>query len=152
MVHKVKPATEICLVISKSENLNLIVYQGQVAGGALKKADAVESYWILFARAADGSKQEPLNMIERNTAYGHTCKTDGSGNHSMVIAALKTKPIRVELQGEEVVCLTSINGVEDCKLKFVYVQMKEKAWVPGVQHLDLYGCTPDGADTFERLA
>eukprot|EP00756_Hemistasia_phaeocysticola_P004399 Hpha_TRINITY_DN12787_c0_g1::TRINITY_DN12787_c0_g1_i3::g.114252::m.114252 len=159
-VHALKPAHEIAFIVVKSENENTVVYQGKYKGEGAERAldnPAVEVYWIDFAKDPAGGAQAGLNLIERNTAYGMTVKPVDETTHSLVLAALKSKAIILRLdeaEGEErkIVGTTAVADVEAAQLTMVYVQMKEKAWVPGVQHIDIVGRNPaSGEFVFERL-
>jgi len=161
-VHAIKPAEEIAFIIIKSENENTVIYQGKYQGegeGRQLADPAVEVYWIDFKKDPEGKSQEwnaqksGLNMIERNTAYGMTCKADGDGVSTVLMTALKEKPIKVKLGPDgRIMASTSCGGVEDTQLMMVYVQMKEKAWVPGVQHIDVVCKNPESGEyMFERI-
>ena len=48
------------------------------------------------------------------------------------------------------VARTDINGVDDCKLFGVYVHMAQGWITPSVEHIELFGETPDGQPILEK--
>lgn len=112
----------------------------------LDPALPVRPYWIMHAR--DPVNEEGLTMLERNTAYGSTCTemvdkagAQGEKRYSMVLSALKNRPIQVwaDATGElHAVC--TIDGKPD-ELLCVFFKTTSSWLGPSVDYIELRGIT-----------
>mmetsp|Transcript_21679 Transcript_21679/g.42586 ORF Transcript_21679/g.42586 Transcript_21679/m.42586 type:complete len:384 (-) Transcript_21679:59-1210(-) len=143
MYMKVFLQKKVLFYVSKSENNNVVVYEANLdaSGKTLDPKEPVKVYWILYARTP--CVEEGLTILERNTAYGSTCKpiADRPGHYLMTLSAIPSKPIEVWVdESGELHAQTSINGMVD-ELLQVAVQSSSGGWLslPRVDYIDLMG-------------
>uniref|UniRef100_A0A7S2WL15 DUF4833 domain-containing protein n=1 Tax=Mucochytrium quahogii TaxID=96639 RepID=A0A7S2WL15_9STRA len=141
-------AKNVLFYIERSNNSNAVIYEANTADGAFVKGDPVKVYWIMYAKSP--VNEEGLNMVERNTAYGHTCTENADGSYDLVLAALKTKKIKLSIDGDGVMhAVTQINNV-DAELSKIYVENTTSWGMPKVKYIDLKG-KAEGKDIEERI-
>ncbi|GBG30325.1 Hypothetical Protein FCC1311_065442 [Hondaea fermentalgiana] len=138
----------VLFYVSKSENHNVVVYEANLDGsGALDPVNPVNVYWILYARQP--CVEEGLTILERNTAYGSTCKPVASrpGHFEMILSAIKTKSIEVWVdEAGALHAQTEISGKMDELLRVSVQSSTNWLNLPKVDYIDLVG-----AASTERL-
>ena len=97
----------------------------------------VEAFWRKFN--IDGSKQ-PLNFIERLTAYGVKLDRTKAGQPvTFSIAALPERKLTVSLDGDHRPQALMQIGGHKVKVAYVYLHVVEGGLMPNVPDLDIFG-------------
>jgi hypothetical protein len=124
--------------VQRSPNSNTVIYAAKLDGpGKLDPSAPVEAFWRKFN--IDGSKQ-PLNFIERMTAYGVKLdKTRAGQPVSFSIAALPERKLTVSFDdAHHPQALMQIDG-HKVKVAYVYLHVVEGGLMPSVPDLDIFG-------------
>jgi hypothetical protein len=124
--------------VQRSPNSNTVIYAARLdAKGNLDPSAPVEAFWRKFN--IDGSKQ-PLNFIERMTAYGVKLDRAKAGQPATFsIAALPERKLSVSLDsGHRPQALMQI-GSHKVKVAYVYLHVVEGGLMPSVPELDIFG-------------
>jgi hypothetical protein len=124
-----KGGPDIVFVIHRSNNTNCVCYKGDAAKG-------VEVLWIMFEKK--GEPTEGLTFAEKKTAYGFTCKPNGTGEWALKMKALSDREITISCVDGAWVAKTRIGQVQDATLRAVHVEMK-KQMIPAVKHIEIFG-------------
>lgn len=137
--------------VQRSPNSNTVIYAARLdAGGRLDASTPVEGFWRKFN--IDGSKQ-PLNFIERMTAYGVKIDKNKAGQPvTFSIAALPERKLTVSFDGaHHPEALMQIGG-HKVKVSYVYLHVVEGGLMPRVPELDIFGTdTASGKAIHEHL-
>ena len=105
----------------------------------------------MYAKA--DKHEEGLNMIERNTAYGMTCTPDAGkpGNFTIMLKAVKDRPIKVSMDAEGVLHARMMIGGKEGEVLHIFVEFKTSWGMPKVVSIDLYGRMADGSIAKETI-
>jgi hypothetical protein len=124
--------------VQRSPNSNTVIYAANLdAKGNLNASAPVEAFWRKFN--IDGSKQ-PLNFIERMTAYGVKLDRTAAGKPAAFsIAALPERKLTVSLDGEHRPQALMQIGSHKVKVAYVYLHVVEGGLMPSVPDLDVFG-------------
>ena len=124
--------------VQRSPNSNTVVYAANLdAKGNLNPSTPVDAFWRKFN--IDGSKQ-PLNFIERMTAYGVKLDRSKAGQPvTFSIAALPERKVTVSLDSERKPQALMQIGSHKVKVAYVYLQVVEGGLMPSVPSLDIFG-------------
>ena len=124
--------------VQRSPNSNTVIYAARLDGpGKLDASTPVEAFWRKFN--IDGSKQ-PLNFIERMTAYGVKLDRNKPGQPvSFSIAALPERKLTVSFdEAHHPQALMQVDG-HKVKVAYVYLHVVEGGLMPSVPDLDIFG-------------
>lgn len=124
--------------VQRSPNSNTVIYVARLdAKGNLNSSAPVEAFWRKFN--IDGSKQ-PLNFIERMTAYGVKLDRTKPGQPvTFSIAALPERKLSVSLDSEHRPQALMQIGSHRVKVAYVYLHVVEGGLMPSVPELDIFG-------------
>ncbi|HYS45105.1 MAG TPA: DUF4833 domain-containing protein [Rhizomicrobium sp.] len=124
--------------VQRSPNSNTVVYAAKLDGrGNLDSRVPVEAFWRKFN--IDGSKQ-PLNFLERMTAYGVKLDRRKPGQPvTFTIAALPQRKLTVTLDAQHRPEATMSIAGKTVKVAYVYLQVEERGLLPSVPSLDIFG-------------
>ena len=124
--------------VQRSPNSNTVIYAANLDGrGNLNASAPVEAFWRKFN--IDGSKQ-PLNFIERMTAYGVKLDRNKSGQPATFsIAALPERKLTVSLDERRRPQAVMQVGNHKVKVAYVYLHVVEGGLMPSVPDLDVFG-------------
>ena len=124
--------------VQRSPNSNTVIYAANLDGrGNLNASAPVEAFWRKFN--IDGSKQ-PLNFIERMTAYGVKLDRNKSGQPATFsIAALPERKLTVSLDEKRRPQAVMQVGNHKVKVAYVYLHVVEGGLMPSVPDLDVFG-------------
>jgi len=124
--------------VQRSPNSNTVIYTAKLdAKGNLNSSAPVEAFWRKFN--IDGSKQ-PLNFIERMTAYGVKLDRTKPGQPvTFSIAALPERKLSVSLDSEHRPQALIQIGNHRVKVAYVYLHVVEGGLMPSVPELDIFG-------------
>jgi hypothetical protein len=124
--------------VQRSPNSNTVIYAAKLdAKGNLNPSAPVEAFWRKFN--IDGSRQ-PLNFIERMTAYGVKLDRNKAGQPvTFSIAALPERKVTVSLDGEHRPQALMQIGSHKVKVAYVYLHVVEGGLMPSVPDLDVFG-------------
>jgi len=124
--------------VQRSPNSNTVIYAARLdAKGNLNSSAPVEAFWRKFN--IDGSKQ-PLNFIERMTAYGVKLDQTKAGQPvTFSIAALPERKLCVSLDSEHRPQALMQIGNHRVKVAYVYLHVVEGGLMPSVPELDIFG-------------
>jgi hypothetical protein len=137
--------------VQRSPNSNTVIYAAKLdAKGHLNPSAPVEAFWRKFN--IDGSKQ-PLNFIERMTAYGVKLDQHKAGQPvTFAIAALPERKLTLSLDGEHRPQALMQIGSHKVKVAYVYLHVVEGGLMPSVPDLDVFGTdTASGKAIHEHL-
>jgi hypothetical protein len=137
--------------VQRSPNSNTVVYTAKLnAQGNLDSKMPVEAFWRKFN--IDGSRQ-PLNFIERMTAYGVKLEAHRPGQPvTFTIAALPQRRLTLSLDAQHHPQATMAIGSHIVKVVYVYLQVVEGGLMPSVPSLDIFGIdTSSGKAVHEHL-
>jgi len=151
----------IFLVISRSKNQNLVIYEAVKSGSDFNAEKPVDVYWLDIdpeyvaktrAKGVQDDRTE-LNMLEKQFAYGLSWTKHKDGGYELKLVALPEKLLHLELGHDgKLHCWTTIAG-QRASLCYVYVNSVDRTLrLPKVVYVDLVGHTADGKPVFERLA
>ena len=144
----------LAFVIHRNKNRNVVVYAANVIqnytsdSGSMNNKPRLDQnsplniFWINFE--LDGNPKEDLNVIERNLAYGVSCKParhGKEGHYEVTLQSLQDRTINLYLNAKgQVIVTTTINGQSNCLLERVFVQAKERfGFLPKVEYVEIYG-------------
>jgi len=124
--------------VQRSPNSNTVIYAARLdAKGNLNSSAPVEAFWRKFN--IDGSKQ-PLNFIERMTAYGVKLDQTKAGQPvTFSIAALPERKVTVSLDSDHRPQALMRIGSHKVKVAYVYLHVVEGGLMPSVPDLDIFG-------------
>lgn len=124
--------------VQRSPNSNTVIYAANLdAKGNLNSSAPVEAFWRKFN--IDGSKQ-PLNFIERMTAYGVKLERSKAGQPvTFSIAALPERKVTLSLDSERRPQALMQIGNHKVKVAYVYLHVVEGGLMPSVPDLDIFG-------------
>ena len=137
--------------VQRSPNANTVIYAAKLdARGNLDSRTPVEAFWRKFN--IDGSKQ-PLNFLERMTAYGVKLDARKPGQAiTFTIAALPERKLTLVLDAQHRPEATMRIGDRTVKVAYVYLQVVEGGLMPSVPSLDIFGTdTASGKAIHEHL-
>lgn len=147
----------VAFIIQRSTNSNTVVYAGKVKNGSASKKyldekNALDIYWIMYEQK--GHPREELNMLERNSAYGASCKRSKRNKQEFVVtlSALKDREITLYLDEQgSVRGKTTINGEPGMILQRVFVKSTSSWGLPTVEYIELFGFNPaTGQPVYEK--
>jgi hypothetical protein len=135
--------------LERSLNANIVVYEANLNGdGSFASKSPVQVYWI---RLADDGRREELNFIEKSKAYGVDVTPEKeTGALTMSIRSLPKRPMRIIREEGKAVAVLPVCG-QEAILKKVFVKSKKGGLMPGVEYVDLFGVTREGAEVTERI-
>ncbi len=122
--------------IERNKNKNVVKYDAcLLPNDSISKSHPFDVYWVL----ANG-KEEKLNLLENNKAYGIKSKEKlGEDKFRIVLAGLNDRSMVIEKLDQDYKAVTQING-QSSILERVYVHSKEqRLGLPKVQYVDLFG-------------
>jgi hypothetical protein len=124
--------------VQRSPNSNTVIYAAKLdAQGNLDASAPVDAFWRKFN--IDGSKQ-PLNFIERMTAYGVKLDARKAGQPpAFSIAALPERKLTVSLDSQRRPQAVMQVGSHKVKVVYVYLHVVEGGLMPSVPDLDVFG-------------
>ncbi|SRR5579883_130256 len=137
--------------VQRSPNSNTVVYAAKLDGAGKPDASSpVEGFWRKFN--IDGSKQ-PLNFIERMTAYGVRLDSSKPGQPvTFSIAALPERKMTLSFDSAHHPEAVMQIGGHKVKLSYVYLHVVEGGLMPRVPELDIFGTdTVSGKAIHEHL-
>jgi hypothetical protein len=136
--------------IERSTNKNVVLYDALVerAHGAVSSVK-LDVYWRMHER---GGEREELTFLERKLAYGYEAsllRPDAS--FVVVLSACPERKLHVELGQGAPRATVELYG-RPARLRRIYVQSQERALLPRVAFVDLFGEALDGGKRLrERL-
>lgn len=133
--------------IERSKNKNVVVYRAHQVQSGLRAASPISAYWLMLAE--DGRREE-LTWAERRLAYGFEVTDVSAERCRLTLSACSQRSLRVERADEGFRATCHIGG-QRAVLQRIFVQTREGALLPGVQHVDLFGTSLTGAPLSERL-
>lgn len=92
----------------------------------------------------DGAPREELNMIERNSAYGVSCRpAEEKGQYIASLSSLRDREcVLIIDENGNIQARTTINGKKGMVLRRVFVQMKSAWGIPTVDYAEIFGFDP----------
>jgi len=132
--------TDHLFSIERSKNKNLVQYDVRLMeNNDLPDSSPVTVYWTL-----ENGRQEELNTIEREYAYGIDSQEKLEKNKFRILLhALRQREIVVEKIGGSFKAIVSINGKQSI-LEKVYIESKEiLRGLPKVLYVELFGRTKE---------
>ena len=137
--------------IERNKNANIVVYDAMVeADGNLPKKDrkTVEVYWL---RLAEDGRRRKLKRIERRLAYGIKVKGRTGNRLTLKMRAKIGRPLTVDGVDGVYRAFIEIAG-RPAILERVYIFAEEKAVMPEVKYLELFGTDLEtGEEAYEKL-
>ncbi|MFC0185579.1 protein of unknown function [Pseudarcicella hirudinis] len=135
-------------------NGNVITYDANfVRAGQLHAKDPVHPYWIRYSNS-EGGRIKELNAIQRNLAYGVTCKplANEANAFDMVVVGYKKRRFKITTDSKgNPIAVFPINGKQN-QLTKVFVKEEGGGLIPTILYVDLFGKDlKTGADVFERF-
>ena len=148
-------AKNILFYIEKSPNTNCVVYEAGIdENGQLLKdpKEAIKPYWIMFEK--DPVAEEGLNLLERNTAYGHTVKENQQkpGHFILKIVSLPEYEIDVFVSKEDGKIHAQITENEEIfEIISIWVDVGSNWGLPKVNHVDVKLIKVSGTKTETKV-
>jgi hypothetical protein len=151
----------ILFFISRSKNLNIVVYEANIKNGQLDPKEPVLVYWLdidpeyVKKNRAKGitSDRSELNTIEKQFAYGLSSEALGNGKYKISLVAFKERPVHVEFDSasNHVICRMEING-NLVDLYRVYINATDRMiGLPKVNYVELTGADQSGNAVQEKI-
>jgi len=121
--------------IERSKNGNVVQYDACLQEDGALDSDPVSAYWVL-----EGGRQEDLNLLEKQSAYGIKLEQRiGRDKVQISLAALENRKLVVEKKDGKYKAVLSIGGKESV-LEKVFVKSDERSLgSPKVLYIDLFG-------------
>lgn len=141
----------VLFVIEKSQNTNCVIYEVNLdKSGKLKLNDPIKTYWIMYDTTP--IVEVPLNMIERNTAYGHTITPvmNKPGVYSLKLVSFDKEVYIFIGEDGEYHAQIEEEG-EKVELLNIFVQLTTFLGVPSVKYVDVTVKTYDGKVRKKRI-
>jgi hypothetical protein len=131
------PCPEHLLVIERSKNANIVVYDAnRGAGGDVAASKPVVAYWLL--NGEKGKRQE-LNAVQWQSAYGFDVKPGSSpGTFDMAFKADRKRRLTIRTINHCSVLAGSIDG-HDAILYKMFVKSNESSVPPKVEYVGFFG-------------
>lgn len=110
----------------------------------------MDVYWLMFEQP--GAPREELNMIERNSAYGISCRKTSETRYTVGLSSLKDRQMTIYFDTSGLACAeVEINGQPAMRLERVFVQMTSSWGIPTVAYVELFGFDPHSMeDVYEK--
>mmetsp|Transcript_42678 Transcript_42678/g.87117 ORF Transcript_42678/g.87117 Transcript_42678/m.87117 type:complete len:188 (-) Transcript_42678:128-691(-) len=153
----------ICMVIMRSKNKNIVCYEGKMAsdGKTIDPETQLDAYWYDIdpeytrKRRAKGDMTDrvELGAIERRMAYGFSIKpTAKAGVYEVTLTAFPERVMTMQVVDGAPKFLTTINN-EPAYVERIYVATKENFFgMPTVLYVNMYGTrVSDGAAVIEVI-
>src|SRR5262245_64522056 len=143
------PCPEHLLVIERSKNANIVVYDAErEPSGDLVASKPVVAYWLLNG---EKGKREELNVVQWQSAYGFDVKRGNTpGTFVMAFKVDRKRPLTVRIRGHCPVLIGRIDG-RDGILHKMYVRSNESSTPPKVEYVEFFGeDTETGKPLHER--
>jgi hypothetical protein len=133
--------------IERNKNANVVMYDVILdSSGEIDKKNPLDAYWLLYAN--QGQRQE-IKGFEKK-AYGYTVTENGNNSYTLVLQAVKDRPIKIILVNGTPKAEILINN-EPAYLSSVYVQASDTL-IPKVHYLLLKGINPStGEQVTEKI-
>jgi hypothetical protein len=133
--------------IERNKNANVVMYDVVLgSSGKINKKSPMDAYWLLHAK--QGQRQEIKGFEKR--AYGYTVTENGDNSYTLLLRAVKDRPIKIILLNGTPKAEILINN-EKVYLSSVYVQASD-ALIPKVHYLLLTGINPStGEQVTEKI-
>ncbi|MDR2645098.1 MAG: DUF4833 domain-containing protein [Endomicrobium sp.] len=120
--------------IERNKNANVVMYDTRLdLNGNINKKNPVDAYWILYAKQG---QREEITAFEKK-AYGYTVTDNNDNSYSLVLKAVKDRPMKIILVNGEHKAEILINN-EKAYLSSVYVSASD-ALIPKVSYIILTG-------------
>ncbi|MDR2351126.1 MAG: DUF4833 domain-containing protein [Endomicrobium sp.] len=120
--------------IERNKNANVVMYDARLdLNGNINKKNPVDAYWILYAKQR---QRKEITSFEKK-AYGYTAIDNGNNSYSLVLKAVKDRPMKIVLVNGEPKAEILINS-EKAYLSSVYVSASN-ALIPKVSYIILTG-------------
>lgn len=124
--------------IQRDPDINTVVYSvNHDKSGQLNEKDPIKIFWIKYA---DGGIHKPLNILQKDLAYGLSVKPSGSGTYEVKAVAYPKMPMRLQ-KGHDNKYQIRVNlGNKECVLKRIFIRITGGSQLhPDVAYLDFYG-------------
>jgi hypothetical protein len=158
-----KSNPNILFIISRSKNLNIVVYEAALKNNQLDPSAPVSVYWLDIDPAyvkknrdkGIMSDRSELNMIEKSMAYGLSSEAVAGkpGHYKVTLVAFKERPVFVSFDAaaNKLKCEMNING-SLCELQRIFINSTDRMLgLPKVNHVDIYGIDSNGQAVSERV-
>jgi len=113
---------QLLFYIKRSLNKNVVIYKyNKNENGQLDSKNPIEHYWILKEQK---NKIAPLNLLERNLAYGFTITHQSSKSTRLNIKSIPYYPLKIVPFKNSYIAQIKLDG-KWCHLVSVYVKLKQ---------------------------
>lgn len=135
--------------IERSKNANVVLYEAKLTpAGALDGENPVTASWLMLAAKGE---RESLTFLEKRMAYGFEVSAVPEGGFALRLKALQQRTIRIA-QRDGCAAATSTIGGHDAVLKRIYVKADDRALIPSVQYVEIFGIdTLTGDAVYEKI-